>query len=206
MSSAGQGPAECRAFAAFVRRRILKEAAEAGFAVVSDDPVPAEGGLRSARIRMEVTKEDAEARWIGSWQWICRSPFRPHHARRNWFVTVSLVADGAEVQTKGAVSVSVCRSRGRGGQNVNRRNTAVRVRHVPTGISVRIENERSQHLNRLKALEVLKNKIRTAAASEALQSEEVSHAQLYRVERGNAVRVFRGMTYEEQMRHKMMDV
>jgi protein subunit release factor B len=56
-------------------------------------------------------------------------------------------------------SVFTCRSSGKGGQHVNKTDSAVRLRHAPTGITVYCQRERSQYLNKQIALERLRNKI-----------------------------------------------
>lgn len=195
--SSGQGPAECRLFAAFVRRTILQEASETGFDAKEDKMTRADAGLKSAVIVLDAALEQVRPlNWEGTWQWICKSPLRPHHGRRNWFVSVSLQEEVEKaLHEKEAIRYFVCRSGGRGGQNVNRRNTAVRAVDERTGLSVRIEDERSFVRNRSKARMLLAEKLRKEARRHALNEEENRHAGLYRLERGNAVRVFRGEAF-----------
>jgi peptide chain release factor 2 len=66
--------------------------------------------------------------------------------------------DGVEID-ESDLDISFTRSGGAGGQNVNRRETAVRIVHQPTGISVRTDSERTQGANRKKALEILRGKL-----------------------------------------------
>lgn len=195
--STGQGPAECRLFAAFVRRTILLEASDAGFEANEDKMTGADVGLKSAVIVLDAALEQVRPlNWEGTWQWICKSPLRPHHERRNWYISVSIqeVVEKA-LHEKEAIRYFVCRSGGHGGQNVNRRNTAVRAVDERTGLSVRIEDERSFFRNRSKAQTQLAKRLQDEARRNALSEEKNRHAGLYRLERGNAVRVYKGEAF-----------
>lgn len=194
--SAGQGPDECKAFAEFVHWAILKEAGEAGFAVKVDHETRGSVGLKSAKIVVDAgLKEVQELNWEGTWQWICKSPFRPHHGRRNWFVSVFIREESAATDEKSSIRCYVCRSRGAGGQNVNRRNTAVRAVDEATGLSVRIESERSYFQNRERAQKALAEKLHTEEQRNSQREEAIRHARLHHVERGNAVRVYEGAAH-----------
>lgn len=195
--STGQGPAECRLFAAFVRRTILLEASDAGFDANEDKMTRADVGLKSAVIVLDTALEQVRSlNWEGTWQWICKSPLRPHHGRRNWYISVSIQEEVEKaLHKKEAIHYFVCRSGGHGGQNVNRRNTAVRAVDERTGFSVRIEDERSFFRNRSKARTQLAKKLQDEARRNALSEEKNRHAGLYRLERGNAVRVYKGEAF-----------
>ncbi len=195
--STGQGPAECRLFAAFVRRTILLEASDAGFDANEDKMTRADVGLKSAVIVLDAALEQVRPlNWEGTWQWTCKSPLRPHHGRRNWYISVSIQEEVEKaLHEKEAIRYFVCRSGGHGGQNVNRRNTAVRAVDERTGFSVRIENERSFFRNQSKARTQLVKKLQNEARRNALSEEKNRHAGLYRLERGNAVRVYKGEAF-----------
>lgn len=92
-----------------------------------------------------------------------RSPFNADSKRHTSFALVEVVPEMADVDEvdidDSDLDISFSRSGGSGGQNVNRRETAVRIVHKPTGIAVRSDSARTQQANRKKALEILRGKL-----------------------------------------------
>jgi peptide chain release factor len=130
--------------------------------------------------------------WRGTVQWIARSPFRPEHKRKNWFVGIEILdpVDETSFSPKD-VRWETMRASGPGGQHVNRTESAVRVTHLPTGVQCTAMEERSQHRNRKLALSRLTQKlndINSKRRDEAREERWRAHQEL---ERGNPVRVFR---------------
>jgi peptide chain release factor 2 len=92
-----------------------------------------------------------------------KSPFSSKSLRHTSFALVEivpkLISSGEVNLSEDDLRVELSRSGGAGGQNVNKRETAVRIVHLPTNIAVRAESERTQERNKQKAMELLRSKI-----------------------------------------------
>ncbi len=192
--SAAQGPAECCQAVARALACQQHEAAQAGIRTEQLEREDGEqpGTLRSVLLSLDGDGEDTLAsRWEGTIQWICASPWRPRHPRKNWFIGVAR-CEAPSTTLADEIRFEATRSSGPGGQHVNKTESAIRATHVATGISVKVQTERSQHANKRLAMLLLAHKL-------ACRDEEMNAAQrglrrqLHRqVERGNPRRVFRG--------------
>ena len=197
--STAQGPAECRIFARFVLGRLLAEAKAEGIEVEIISETADKHGIMSAMLKVDGNHAETLAqRWQGSLQWICTSPVRPKHPRKNWYIGVFRMPDMPEMPSESEIEFQTCRSGGKGGQHVNKTESAVRATHKESGISVRVESERSQHANKKLAVMLLAQKLAEHHAGQAGSFEQEQHAQLYQVERGNPKRTFVGTAFKEK--------
>ncbi len=200
--SSGSGPAECRRAVRHVLAAIEREAckAEIGFTCAANGEDDRAGPV-SALVRLTgAGRQNLAARWSGTVQWICRSPFRPHHRRRNWFVGVFAIAPDERPAVgiaAGELRFETFRAGGPGGQHQNTTDSAVRAIHQPTGLAAVGRRQRSQHRNKQEAVALLSEKLLLRRIEQEARAS-AAHAQLHReLERGNPVRVFRGERFRE---------
>ena len=107
-----------------------------------------------------------------------------------------------EMPSESEIEFQTCRSGGKGGQHVNKTESAVRATHKASGISVRVESERSQHANKKLALTLLTQKLAEHHAGQTDDYARAQHSQLYQVERGNPKRTFIGTEFKEKSNSK----
>ncbi len=131
----------------------------------------------------------------GSVQWICKSPFRPHHGRKNWFVDVSIIPEVEEICTDPDVRVESFHSGGKGGQNVNKVSTGIRVTHIPTGITVTSTRERSQFQNKQDALRKLNAILQVMKRGSKDKQKNDAWREHTTLVRGNPIRIYEGMDF-----------
>lgn len=196
--TAGRGPAECRQAVEHVVAALRREAEEVGMTFGEEAP-----DARTGSVLLAVSGEGSDVfvrTWIGTIQWIARSDLRPGHRRKNWFVSVQrLEAPSQRPEIlAGDLRFEALRAGGPGGQHQNRTESAVRVVHEPTGLSVVARDERSQHRNRALAIE------RLAALLGAVHDRAANAARFrdwlakITVERGNPVRTYEGVRFERR--------
>ena len=195
--SAGQGPVECSKAVGLALKTIEKQCREKGikFDIVEAIEMKERGCFKSALLQLDSTKGDSAKQLAESWQgamlWVCQSQYRPKHKRKNWFFSGQMYEIN-ETQLDKGVTFQTCRASGAGGQHVNTTDSAVRATHTTTGISVRVESERSQHANKRMARALLFQKLETAKLEQMTQQEKARWQQHWEVERGNPVKTFKG--------------
>lgn len=201
--TAGRGPVECARVVALVMKEFQRYFAENGYSdaltleLVDSEPhnivngcyMSATLAISGAEIPNKLIQE-----WEGSVLWVAaKNPFRPNHKRKNWFVGVKFF-DRVELPDikESDIAYETCRSGGKGGQNVNKVETSVRATHIPSGVSVKCSEERSQPQNKERARERLLLKLRQRnddALADAKFSQWSSHDNLFR---GNPIKKFSG--------------
>ncbi len=192
--TAGRGPVECARAVALVAEELMKVLPS--LHIVDSEKHKSEVGCYMS-ITLGSENEIPQSiidHWEGTVQWhSTKNPYRPGHKRNNWFIGVHFI----EPLTLPSISVldieyETCRSGGKGGQNVNKVESAVRAIHRPSGITARCSDERSQFQNKARARERLLLKLGQAQTKVENKAREALWSQHDSLARGNPVKVFRG--------------
>jgi peptide chain release factor 2 len=162
---AGAGGTESQDWAEMLLRMYLRWAESSGRqAEVLDMTAGEEAGIKSATIEMRGSRAYGYLKSErGVHRLVRLSPFDADHARHTSFALVEVLpeAEGmAEVKIDPEeLRIDVFRASGHGGQNVQKNSTAIRITHLPTGLVVSCQNERSQSRNKESALKVLEARL-----------------------------------------------
>jgi peptide chain release factor 2 len=200
---AGAGGTDSQDWAAMLERMYLRWAEARGFETeILDITEGEEAGIKS--ITMAVNGEYAFG-YLRSEKGVHRlvrlSPFDAAHRRHTSFALIEVLPqvamDEAEIEIDpGDIKVDVFRSSGAGGQNVQKNATAVRITHIPTGIVVTCQNERSQTQNREFAMRILRARLLELKQAEKEEERAVLRGEYTKAEWGSQIRSYVLHPYE----------
>jgi len=192
--SSGRGPAECELAVGLFLVALKSELG--GYEILDEECGRYGGSYKSVLIKTDFS--DA-AVLTGTVQWISKSPYRPNHKRKNWFIGVKQIPEIGDCTYETGLSGVVYqtfRSGGKGGQHVNKTDSAVRAIHTATGLSAVSRDERSQFLNKKTALERLKKLLEQSDHDKRFDAkQELNHNHNF-LERGNPIRIYEGTVFK----------
>ncbi len=202
MIKAGAGGTEACDWAEMLFRMYSRWGEKRGFKVAIEDIQSGEeAGISTAILRFEGTNAYGYAKAERGVHRLVRiSPFDANKRRHTSFASVDVVAeieDDIQVEIKDEdLRVDVYRASGAGGQHVNRTESAVRLTHLPTGIVVACQRERSQHQNREVAMKILKARIFEKMEDDRRAEMEKFYGEKGEIGWGNQIRSYVFQPYQ----------
>jgi peptide chain release factor 2 len=193
---AGAGGTESCDWASMLCRMYQRWAEKKGFLVTMLDYLDGdEAGLKS--VTLEIAGENAYG-YLKSERGVHRlvriSPFNAAGKRQTSFVSCDVMPDIEEDLdieiADDDIRIDTYRSSGAGGQHINKTSSAIRITHFPTGIVVQCQNERSQHMNKDKAMQMLKAKLYLLKQEENAKKESQIRGETKEIGWGSQIRSY----------------
>ena len=200
--NAGAGGTESCDWAEMLYRMYVRWGERNGYQVETDDLAPGEeAGISHATIRIMGPNAYGYAKAERGVHRLVRiSPFDSNARRHTSFCAVDVIAevdDDIDVEVKEEdLRVDTYRASGKGGQHVNKTDSAVRITHLPTNIVVQCQNERSQHKNRATALKMLKSRLYEKYEDEKRAEMEKFYGEKGEIGWGNQIRSYVFQPYQ----------
>jgi len=204
--TAGRGPNECQYVVAKVLKAFVKELGPEAIEYTIMNKVNGyeNGTIQSVIIVLEGAGLDEFIKtWIGTVLWIGKSMYRNNHKRKNWFIEIFELTSNVinEVNEKD-FQFQFMRSKGAGGQHVNKVSSAVRASYPLLGLSVSVMDTRSQHQNKKIAISRLKEKCQLFQLEQLSTDTKNEWKNHLNIQRGKPIRVFKGSNFKKDNKTK----
>lgn len=193
---AGAGGTDAQDFAEMLFRMYTRYASAKNFKMeILEQSRGSEAGIKSVLLEMSGPYAygylKAEA---GVHRLVRQSPFNPAHTRETSFALVEVLPALAESEAVSLdpkdLKIEANTASGHGGQSVNTTYSAIRITHIPTGIKVSIQNERSQHQNKEVALKILAARLQVLEDEKSLAAKKELRGEFKSAEWGNQIRSY----------------
>jgi peptide chain release factor 2 len=193
---AGAGGTDAQDWAEMLLRMFLRYCDNKGFKTeIVDQSKGGEAGIKSVTVEVSgpfaygYLKSEA-----GVHRLVRQSPFNPAHTRETSFALLELLPmleeQEAMVLDPKDLNIEATTSSGHGGQSVNTTYSAIRITHIPTGLKVSIQNERSQHQNKEIAMRILRARLQTLEDEKLAKEKKELRGEFKSAEWGNQIRSY----------------